>query len=356
MWGDTYPDDAADHAATWDELMGELDHAPADTPDRPSAGDQRPGSLDNQARYPNGVTAADRDPHYYDGDIQAALAAETGPTRQQAARDDHRLAEADRKQAAGLTEPSTVADGETYRSWEDGLPTRQESREKTWGPDAEFWDENEQAWRKFDTAPTPDADGAADTTGAGDRQRGEHPYLAAEHDDQGEVTSQADSGTDTPDRPAETDDALRQRVADLGKGMAELRSENADLRRGLAAVESRLDRMERAGADDPTLKSAKEQELSSQEVDNKRAADARNRVRPSDEALLFGAAGLGGAVLVAGDFMPFIPASAKDSIASGLAAAAAGIAWMRKHKESRNADRPEDREADKDHAQSRDPW
>jgi hypothetical protein len=69
--------------------MTELDHAPAtaETADRPPAGEQRPGSADSQARYPSAVTAADTDPGYYDGDIQQALAADTTPTRQQAARD-----------------------------------------------------------------------------------------------------------------------------------------------------------------------------------------------------------------------------------------------------------------------------
>jgi hypothetical protein len=67
----------------------ELDQAPAATEaaDRPSADEQRPGSGDSQ-RYPNGVTAADTDPGYYDGDIKAALAADTTPIRQQAGRDD----------------------------------------------------------------------------------------------------------------------------------------------------------------------------------------------------------------------------------------------------------------------------
>jgi hypothetical protein len=59
----------------------------AETTDQPPAAEQRPGSGD-QARYPSGVTAADTDPNYYDGDIKAALAADTTPTRQQAARED----------------------------------------------------------------------------------------------------------------------------------------------------------------------------------------------------------------------------------------------------------------------------
>jgi hypothetical protein len=71
--------------------MTELDQAPAttatETADRPAAGEQRPGSRDTQARYPNALSTADADPGYYDSDIQAALAADTTPTRQQASRD-----------------------------------------------------------------------------------------------------------------------------------------------------------------------------------------------------------------------------------------------------------------------------
>jgi hypothetical protein len=68
--------------------MAELDQAPAatasETADRPTAGEQRPGGHDTQARYPNALSTADADPGYYDSDIQAALAADTTSTRQQA--------------------------------------------------------------------------------------------------------------------------------------------------------------------------------------------------------------------------------------------------------------------------------
>jgi hypothetical protein len=59
----------------------------AETADQAPAGEIRAGSHDSQARYPSAVSAADTDPSYYDGDIKAALAADTTPTRQQAARD-----------------------------------------------------------------------------------------------------------------------------------------------------------------------------------------------------------------------------------------------------------------------------
>jgi hypothetical protein len=71
--------------------MTELDQAPAtaaaETADQSATGDQRPGGHDSQARYPSAVSTADTNPGYYDGDIQAALAADTTPTRQQASRD-----------------------------------------------------------------------------------------------------------------------------------------------------------------------------------------------------------------------------------------------------------------------------
>jgi hypothetical protein len=76
--------------------MNELDQAPAsggqgsatDVIQREPAGDQHAGSYDSQARSPRAESSADTDPSYYDGDIQAALAADDTPTRQEAARQD----------------------------------------------------------------------------------------------------------------------------------------------------------------------------------------------------------------------------------------------------------------------------
>jgi hypothetical protein len=75
--------------------MNELDQAPAssqgsatDVIEREPAGDQHAGSYDSQARSPRAENPADTDPSYYDGDIQAALAADNTPTRQEAARQD----------------------------------------------------------------------------------------------------------------------------------------------------------------------------------------------------------------------------------------------------------------------------
>jgi hypothetical protein len=127
-------------------LVTELDQAPAatETSDQPPAGEQRPGGTDSQARYPNGVSAADQDPGYYDGDVQAALAADSTPTRQQAARDtgtDHQ----DGERTAGTSQDSEASsrdpDIEAILHENDHLPeprTRQEAaREKADGQTAE---------------------------------------------------------------------------------------------------------------------------------------------------------------------------------------------------------------------------
>lgn len=127
-------------------LMTGLDQAPAatETSDQPTAGEQRPGSKDSQARYPNGVSAADQDPGYYDGDVQAALAADTTPTRQQVARDtgtDHqdgdRTAGTSRDAATSSRDP----DIDAILHENDRLPeprTRQEAaREKADGQTVE---------------------------------------------------------------------------------------------------------------------------------------------------------------------------------------------------------------------------
>src|SRR5271154_3140399 len=76
--------------------MNELDQAPAsgrqgsatDVIQREPARDQHAGSYDSQARSPRGESPADADPSYYDGDIQAAVAADDTPTGQEAARQD----------------------------------------------------------------------------------------------------------------------------------------------------------------------------------------------------------------------------------------------------------------------------
>jgi hypothetical protein len=76
--------------------MNELDQAPAsggqgsatDVTHREPAGDQHAGGYDSQAQSPRAESPADADPSYYDGDIQAALAADDTPTRQEAARQD----------------------------------------------------------------------------------------------------------------------------------------------------------------------------------------------------------------------------------------------------------------------------
>lgn len=116
--------------------MTELDQAPAatGTSDQPPAGEQRPGSTDSQARYPNGVSAADQDPGYYDADVQAALAADTTPTRQQAARDTGNTGHPDGDRTAGTSQDATASsrdpDIDAILHENDHLPeprTRQEA-------------------------------------------------------------------------------------------------------------------------------------------------------------------------------------------------------------------------------------
>ena len=75
--------------------MAELDQAPPDTgpatatrtADTEPHADRQPGSRHDQPVHPH-RTAADTDPAWYDRDIGTALAADTTPTRQQAARQD----------------------------------------------------------------------------------------------------------------------------------------------------------------------------------------------------------------------------------------------------------------------------
>jgi hypothetical protein len=142
--------------------MAELEQAPTttETADRAHAGEQRPGSPDSHARYPNGVTAADTDPSFYDGDIKAALAADRTPTRQEAARDNGGGQHQD-SDGAGPGPQHAAADGrdtdiEAILHENDNLPgphTRQEAARDTGKQPAER------------SGPDPLADAA--TTGRG---------------------------------------------------------------------------------------------------------------------------------------------------------------------------------------------
>jgi hypothetical protein len=324
-----------------------------ESPDRPSAVEQPPGSPDSQ-RYPNGVTAADTDPRYYDGDIRAALAADTTPTRQQAARDDGPGREGQGgHDSASRPHDDPVeghADIEATLHENDHLPeprTRQEAVADAWNRPGQTPGETLTQDRNADQRNGPS-----------------------------ELTSQGDAGAGMPGQTAETQDALRQRVADLesantelraentrldkgmgdlatenselGKAMADLRSENADLRadnvelhRDVSALEVRLDRVEHDKPEKPAAS------IGAMEVGDQQVAKSEDkqpsgrREWTSNEALAFGAMAGGGIVTTVADFWSCLPATYAGITASVLGVGAAGIALVRKHREARNAHRPE---------------
>jgi hypothetical protein len=224
MWGDTYPDDAADYADTGTAATGtltaELDHAPAETPDRPPAGDRRPGSPENDA------SSTDK-----------------------------------------ATETS------------DAL-----------------------------------------------RQR---------------VTELETANTELNTANAE----LKTENTQLGNGMAELESENAKLSKRIveldsrnAALESRMDRLERSVQDKPTGEVADRRQPSGEREEGRNDQESSRR-GPSDEALVFGATAAGGILTTVADFASRLPATDAGIAASFLAAGAAGVAWMHKRREAKNAHR-----------------
>jgi hypothetical protein len=115
--------------------MNELDQAAAsgqgnatDVIQREPARDQHAGSYDSRAPSPRGESSADTDPSYYDGDIQAALAADDTPTRQEAARHD---AAGDGHVSPGDdSSPDSDASIDAIVHEDDGLPdsrTRQQA-------------------------------------------------------------------------------------------------------------------------------------------------------------------------------------------------------------------------------------
>jgi hypothetical protein len=191
----------------------------------------------------------------------------------------------------------------------------------------------------LDQAPTLTETG----TKADDPQHGED-------DDLDELASQDDAVTNTADRHAETDDTWRQRVADLesgntdlGKAVAELESENADLGKTVAALEARLEQLEQGNSDSRTGDAVIDNRTHGGfDEDSARPEHEQKRRLPSDEALLFGAAGIGGALTAASYYLSSIRPDVAGITASTLAAGAAGVAWIHKRREARHADRSED--------------
>lgn len=188
--------------------------------------------------------------------------------------------------------------------------------------------------------------------------RGEHPYPGISDDPRGSdgpggPLDGPDGPENTADQDADTGDALRNRVTELeaanarlkadntqlSKGMAELESENADLRRGMSALEARVERVEQSRQDKPAGEIA-DRAHAGVEADSERSEHRKERRVPSDEALLFGAAGVGGAVTTASYYLSFVRPDVAGITASLLAAGAAGVAWMHKRREARYADRP----------------
>jgi hypothetical protein len=130
----------------------------------------------------------------------------------------------------------------------DEIPTSEQAGAKTWGPDAEYWDEDEQAWRTPDSTPSPgdqeaapafDAtsvpDGAAESAGG---VRGDHADPASTND-QADAAEQPDKGDRAPDKASETVDELRQRVADLKAANARLETWSAELGAGMTEQQSK---------------------------------------------------------------------------------------------------------------------
>jgi hypothetical protein len=269
------------------------------------------------------------------------------------------------------TETGTDSGGEAYRSWEDDLPTREEFRAKTWGPDAEYWDENEQAWRKFDSTPTPegisantDQDNGASPVGQNPDAvaRGDHPYPWINPDG---TDGHQDTGPLAADRSADADQnadgSLRQRITDLeaanaelkaanakleaensllGEDIAELKAENVDLRREVSALDARLERLERNNPDKHAA-SIGAMECGDQQVAKSEDKEPSSRREwTSNEAVALAAVTGGGVMTTVADYWSYLPAAYAGISASVLGVGAAAIALVRKHREAKNAHRP----------------
>jgi hypothetical protein len=182
---------------------------------------------------------------------------------------------------------------------------------------------------------------------------GDEPYRSREDDlagcDPGEL-ARPDADASTADRPTETEDVLRRRMTELEtvnaelrtentqliRGMGELESENAELGKtvtGLEAhnsqLESRLERLEHKVEDIVPSDTINDR---MGPAEGSREKHERGRP-PSSEALLFGAAAVGGILTTAADYVRYLPATYAGIGASVLAAGAAAVAWARTRKE-----------------------
>jgi cell division protein FtsB len=229
--------------------------------------------------------------------------------------------------------------GEPYHSWEDDLPTREEPRAMTCGPDAEYWDEDEQAYKKFSDGSATDQ--APTLTTASERiaqLESANQRLQSENTDLGKAVAELRSENIQFGRGMAE---LESENAELGKTVAELRTENTDLQRGFSALEARLERIEQTSTDKPSGDIV-DRAHGGLDADSERPEHEQKRRLPSDEALLFGATGIGGAVTTAAYYLSYIRPDVAGITASLLATGAAGVAWMHKRREARHANRHKD--------------
>jgi len=352
-------------------------------------------------RLPDTRGQADLDPHYYDGDIQVALARDTTPTRQQAWRDAADDADAPDAQDDGDGDPwsqdpdienckSLDQDSGRFPAWAeladehpaqaddddadpgddswysdpgtvariaemDELPSPGESRAATWGDHPVFYDEADLD-DQDELAPDQVQAPTLTPLGTDSAARGEYPYPSPDG---------ASDAEGTADQGARTNEVLWRRVTELeatnaelkaentqlGKGMAELQSENAglgktltevkaentDLRHDVTDLKARMERVEQNKADEPAA-SIKGSELTrTRRAEEKGEQPADRRVWTSNEAIGFATMAGGGIVTSVADYWRYLPATYAGITASVLGVGAAAVALIRKHKEVRNA-------------------
>lgn len=170
----------------------------------------------------------------------------------------------------------------------------------------------------------------------------------------------------------EADEAKPGRGVEIGLAFGELASENAELYKRIDSLQSRLemeqarhsawsrevtrrdealasrvDHLERKLAErlDASDAGMKERRIAGQEplADEQKAGQEPSRRRVSTEFIAVGAAVGGVALTAVGDVIGTPTAGDITGIAGGVvAAAAAGLTWIRKHREEADADRRQD--------------
>jgi hypothetical protein len=267
--------------------------------------------------------------HYSDADIETILASEDElPSRAES-----------RARTWGdnpeyLDEPyldaEYYADLDAFLAEEDELPSRAESRARTWGDNPEFTDETDLD-PEYDTEqPGPGVVPGAPTADGGVQQGDE--LSADPNPSRDALDIESEDPAREPERPP----------PDVKGRVGELEAVNAELSKRISDLQARCERLEHSGKPEPESGVlARERDTSQWSGIKENDGNPRRWSVPSNEALAFGATAAGGVITTIAGYVPYLHADLAGMVANAVAIGATGVAWMRSRKEEKHGHRPE---------------